>query len=264
MHGTDHKSLRHQAERQHADRIKRHAGGQADMREDKAIADREVRKGFAEHDSQLHEGKKTHLKLRDGGHAEGGAAKKRLDRPGRRKRADGGGADADATALTRAVDAGLAKSLNPEPGQPRARGGAAHGKGKKGGHVNVIVATGAGQDRPVPVPVPVGGGMPPHPPMAPTPGPPMGGPMAGPPPGGMPPGMPPGGGGLPMGLAARPPMPGAGPGMPPIRARGGRINDAGEAHGKELADHSMAGASSGMGRLAKAKIHTADANAAGD
>ncbi len=249
----DHRSLRQQAELSHHERIRHYAdGGAADARQDRIA----VARGIHAHERHDHPGKPL-TKLADGGRAEGGAAPKRLDRPGRKRRDDGGATDA----MQRAVSAGLAKSFaddaNKTPG--RARGGRSP---HKGGHVNVIVATGSpqGQDRPVPVPVPIGG--PPRPPM-PPPGPP---PMAGPPPGAMGPGggppmMPPGAG-MPPGLA-RPPMGGM---MPPgMRADGGRA-EAGEAHGKDVAFEMTAGAGSGLGRLAKMKMNAGvkSAAAAGD
>lgn len=334
----DHRSLRRDAESGYADRMKRHAGGNADAHQDKAIADTEVKKAFGQHDNQLHDGKKTNLKLKEGGCVDGGSSKRRLDRGGHvRKRADGGSTDDPANmALTRAVNAGLAEKLNPEAG--RARGGKA-GKGSKGSHVNVIVA-GGGDKQPMPIPVPVGAGPggPPMPPRPPMPPPGAMGPGGPPMMGGGPPMMPPGaGGGLPPGLV-RPPMPGMGgpPGMPPMRkdggsararggraaggvvaeapipedrksvspkeplkenpfeeemnwppmkpmkdqsdrpemskanrggaarARGGGVNDAAQAHGKELAVSMVDGARSGEGRLAKSKMKIEDAAAAGD
>lgn len=267
---TDHRSIRRQAEAEHAERMKRHAGGAEDARQDKEIADREIGRAFVQHDDQLHEGRKTKLKLKDGGHAEGRASRRRLDRVGhRRKRDTGGVADPGATAaLSRAVDAGLAQSINQAQGH--ANGGRAKGgKASKASHVNVIVAT-TPRDRPVPVPVPAPGGMPPRPPM-------MGGappmPSGAMPPGGMLAGMPPGAGagGMPMGLAGRPPMPGVMPGMPPVRARGGRAranggrtSEAAVAHGQDLAISMKAGSHSGEGRLAKAKLNARPAAFAGD
>lgn len=248
----DHRSLRHQAESQHGARIRAHAdGGAADARQDRIA----VARGVHAHEKHDHPGTAL-TKLANGGRAEGGAAPKRLDRPGRKKRDAGGSADA----MDRAVTAGLAQVLSEKKDAPaaRARGGRS---GKHGaGHVNVIVATGSpqGQDRPVPVPVPAAGmGGPPRPPMPPPgamgPGGP-GGP-GGPPPGmGGPPGMPP------PGLARPPMMP---PGMPPpgMRADGGRA-EANSPHGKEVAFKMKAGSSSGEGRAEKAKMKIEDANAA--
>lgn len=147
------------------------------------------------------------------------------------------------------ADGGRSMRRMDRPG--RASGGKAGGK-KAHTNVNVIVA-GKGEDRPVPVPVPAAGGAPPpHPPM--------------PPPGAMGPGgppmMPPPGAGMPPGLAGpRPPM--GPPGMP-MRARGGSVSDAAEAHGKELAEHLDAGAAGGLGRLEKSKMKIPNELAAGD
>lgn len=149
---------------------------------DRASDKKMVERAMHEHDVQQHGGKKTRLKLATGGAAiEGREAGGRLDRAGAGKK----------------------------------------GRGSKGNHVNVIVATppgggaGAGGDHPVPVPVPM------KPPMAAAPG------AGGPPPGGMPPRpMPPMGGG-----AGLPPAPIAGMGAAPppgpmIRKRGGRASAA--------------------------------------
>lgn len=210
----DHRSLRAQAERDHASKISNIRG---ESPSDEAADKKMIKRAFGEHDTQLHGGKRTKLELRDGGHCEGGRSAPRMDRPG------------------------------------RARGGKM-GKGKKGGStVNVIVASGKGEDRPVPVPVPAAGGAPPPRPPMPPPGamgpggPPMGGP----------PGM---GGGPPPGMmGGRPPM------MPPgmMRADGGGV-DASKPHGKDVAFRMKAGAGSGMGRLAKAKMPIPDEAAAGD
>ena len=93
----------------------------------------------------------------------------------------------------------------------RARGGRAHGKGKHGTHVNVIVAPQGGGAGAAPPPMP----MRPVPPV-----------IAGPPPGAPP--MPPPGAGGPPGappMGARPPMmPPGGPPMMPPRAKGGRVH----------------------------------------
>lgn len=48
------------------------------------------------------------------------------------------------------------------------------------------------------------------------------------------------------------------------RARGGGVNDAAQAHGKELAVSMVDGARSGEGRLAKSKMKIENAAAAGD
>lgn len=115
------------------------------------------------------------IKFKRGGAVHGEAAKRRLDRPMRMKRANGGDTPADRN------------DTFPEGVRmKRARGGKV-GKGKT--QINIIVGAGdKGQQPPPAVPVPVpalGGGMPPQ---MPPPRPPM--PMM--PPGGAP-GMPPGG-----------------------------------------------------------------------
>lgn len=134
---------------------------------------------------------------------------------------------------------------------PFGGGGKKKSKSGKGNTVNVIVASGGGEkERPVPIPVPAAG-PPPRPPMPPP------GPMGpGGPPGGPPMGGPPGAGGPPI-----PPRPI--PGGVPMRADGGAA-EAAKAHGKELAVHMKAGASSGMGRIAKSKLSCPDANAGTD
>lgn len=118
------------------------------IHEDAAEDAKMIEEGVHEHEAHDHPGKpKTKLKFKEGGHVEGHHAKHHLGK--------------------------------------RARGGST--KGKKGAHVNVIVAPQAAPSppHPVPVPMPAGGApaaaAPPRPPMAP--------PGAGmPPPGGMPPG----------------------------------------------------------------------------
>lgn len=276
-------------------------GGDVDSQHHKSPASdkvedaRMVRHAMAEHDSQLHPGKHTRLKLAHGGAAEGEKSRRRLDRGGR----SGG-----------------------------------HGK-SKASHVNVIVAPngggGEGGARPVPVPVPAAGGAPMPPPMPPPGMPPGGMPPGGPPrPMMPPPGAVPGGvpGMPPPGLRSRGgraghkdggrtkkqmggPMPGAvGAGMPMRRpmvapgrgapmapqglarpmmrpnvaampagvmrkeggrakhAEGGRIQEAAEAHAKEepKMPHMEAGARSAIGRLEKEKAFGGceDANAGRD
>ncbi len=128
-----------------------------DYKQDKALADREVRKGISEHEKQLHSGKKSRLKLAcggraDGGRAEGEAPKSRLDR------------------------------------KSRAHGGRNKGKEAKVA-VNVI---NAGSKPSMPMPPMGGAPMPPRPPMAPPQPPPPG--AAGAPPMPQRPPMPPQGG----------------------------------------------------------------------
>lgn len=154
-HAETHSSYKREAHRSHMEKTERLAmGGASDSAEDKAM----VRKAIRQHETHDHPGKgHTALKLKDGGHVDGKHSKARMDRPGRKHLATGGGA-------------GMGK------------------KDGKGNHVNVIVAGGQGAPRPVPVQVPVGGppgaGMGMAPPMPPRP------PMGPPPGGGMP--MPPG------------------------------------------------------------------------
>lgn len=136
-----------------------HLGRDKDESEDKDM----IKKAIDQHDDQLHGGKKTRLKLKHGGAAEGEKEAERMDRPKREHHAKGGAA------------------------------------GKKGGtKVNVIVMPSGHGDAPGGLaggPPPMGA-APPHPPMAPPPGampphPPMAPPGAmgagGPPPPGMPP-----------------------------------------------------------------------------
>ena len=119
-------------------------GGHTDKAADTAL----ISKAFSEHDNQLHGGKKTHLKLKEGGAVEGRATGGRLDK--------------------------------------MARGG--HKKGKPHVTVNVMnhpqqpispqippipVGLPAGGPRPMPAPPPMGAGGPPG-------GPPMGGGPMGP------------------------------------------------------------------------------------
>jgi len=198
-----HRSIRSHVETHHGRSTHRvhHILGRADGGvSDKAEDTRMIKRAMGEHDAQLHPGKHTRIKLRDGGMADGGASARRLDRGGR-------------------------------------------SKGHKGSHVIVNVSPGQEPARPMPVPVPAAGGAPmppPRPPMA--------------PPGMMPPGVPPTG----PGLGGMP------PGMPPMRADGGRLSEAGEAHGKKLAFKETAGARSGMGRLQKMRMPQHSERAAGD
>ena len=142
MKGTRH-GMNEKA-RHHLRRSGYKVGGHTDKAADVAL----IGKAFSEHDSQLHGGKKTHLKLRDGGAVEGLKTGGRLDK--------------------------------------MARGG--HKKGKPHVTVNVMnhpqqpispqippipVGLPAGGPRPTPAPPPMGAGGPPG-------GPPLGGGPMGP------------------------------------------------------------------------------------
>ena len=95
MAGHDHAALKRQAEREEAHKLHRMAGGgvHPDAKQDKILDDKEIKKAFSEHDKQLHGGKKTKLKLKDGGRVEGEHGRKRADKPSRhREKRDVGGA----------------------------------------------------------------------------------------------------------------------------------------------------------------------------
>lgn len=162
-HHEHHGHFRRQSARDHAKKVAHHMGhahgGSVDEMQDKAM----IKKAVHAHERADHAGSPlTKLKLKDGGHIEGGHHKKRLDRSG------------------------------------FAAGGKTKSKGKGGTHVNVIVAPKGGEGGgPGALPI-----APPRPPMAPPPGPPGGGPGMPPPgAAGMgpprPPMMPPGAGGPP-------------------------------------------------------------------
>lgn len=223
-----HASLRSKSTQQHSAklaRIKRADGGRTDAAQDARM----VGKGIHQHDTQLHPGKHTKVKLKTGGPVAGAKVKPRLDRPGR---AAGGRA-------------------------AFAKGGKTKGKGST--HVNVIVAPQGGGEKPgmaSGLPPPPGGGGVPHPPPPPMP----------PPPGAGGPGMPPPGGG-PMagGMPPRPPMGPAGPGMPPppMRAKGGRVEKKAGGRTKRAPGGMVpmnAGGKSGEGRLEKLKDYGKDAD----
>lgn len=191
---ADSETMEHFRKQSHADhqkKVRHHAGGDADMRDDAKM----IAEAVHEHEANMHKGvKETKIKFRkraDGGAAEGDSAKRRHDRP---RRAAGGGSST---------------------GAKKSSGG--KGDGKHGARVNVIIAP---QHPPMGGPGgPPGGGLPvPGGAMGPArpPGPPV------PPP--MPP-MPPGGGGMPPGgMPPRPMPPGAGgPPMMPPRKAGGRV-----------------------------------------
>jgi hypothetical protein len=287
---------RAESERSHGERIghilRAHGGGVEDEKDDKKL----VREGVHAHERHDHPGEKL-TKLRAGGEAEGHAGKRRMDRPGRHKRADGGkvssvwrkaedgegasagpgkekdrgpesGRDAAGKEWAATMHAEQKRDVDEYAKERLANGGRAHrARGGKSGHgkashVNVIVAPGQGPARPVPVPVPAAGmgGPPPMArPLMPPPG--AGGPpMAGGP--GLPGGMPPGG---PM-----PPRPGMGAPMPMaggLRKDGGGIKEAGELHPpfRDMVDM-HAGSHGGIGRLEKTKDakRTHNAAVAGD
>lgn len=166
-----HEKFRDQGKRDHESKLHKlggHSGTQhvsdADIKQDKALIDKQVRKAMGQHDHELHGGKHTRLKLATGGAAMGDSAKPRADR----------------------ANGGRSKS-----------GGSSHGKGHTS--VNVIVAPQGGGGAPMPQGMPPhppmmppaggpppGAGLPPPPPRPPMP------PGAGGPPGmgAPPPGMP--------------------------------------------------------------------------
>jgi hypothetical protein len=81
----NHGTFRKQAERDHAAKLRHHTDG--DVKQDKAL----IKEAFAEHDKELHPGKHTRLKFKDGGHVEGEKKAKRLDRAtGGRTKSKGG------------------------------------------------------------------------------------------------------------------------------------------------------------------------------
>jgi hypothetical protein len=139
MEHHDHASTRRHAREEHGRRvheIRRAEGGRTDEEQDARM----VNLGVHEHEGAMHPGKpKTKLKLADGGCADGGRSRRRMDRA------------------------------------HRAMGGRSGHMGRgKGSHVNVIVAPGQGPARPVPVPVPAAGaGGPPMLPSRPPMGPPV-------------------------------------------------------------------------------------------
>lgn len=162
-----------------------------DREEDKRQIDHEVRKAFGQHDTQLHDGKKTRLKLRRGGVAEGESTRHRLDRASGGRARKGGKGHTSVNVI-----------VAPQGG---AGAGAAGGLPGTMPHPPIMPPAGPpmGGAGPLPPGAMPPGMMPPRPPMMPPPG------AGGPPPpgmGGPPPGLPPG-------------MP---PGMP-LRKRGGRI-----------------------------------------
>jgi hypothetical protein len=86
-----HAALRRQSSKHHSEKLHRMSGGRAN---DEAQDKRMVERAISQHESHDHAGEpKTKLKLKTGGRAEGGPAKMRLDRPGRKKggRTKGGG-----------------------------------------------------------------------------------------------------------------------------------------------------------------------------
>lgn len=150
-----------------------------------------IRDAVHRHESRLHPGEKE-TKLKHGGVALGKKARHRLDKPGRKRRADGGGVDDPISPDDLSDDKRrqMDDALNSLGQVKRAKGGRVKGNG--GVHVNVMVAPKSGPQMP-------GMGLPPGPMPAPGPV----GALGGAPPG---PGLPPGG-------------------PPPImRKRGGRVH----------------------------------------
>ena len=80
-----HASLKRMGRANSVAKLHRMTGG--DVSQDRAL----VRKAMAEHDTQMHGGKHTKLKLKEGGKVHGKASKPRGDRPGRRAHRDMGG-----------------------------------------------------------------------------------------------------------------------------------------------------------------------------
>lgn len=268
-HHHDHAAMKSQGERDHKEKAKHLCSGGMNGG---GKVEHQIGKAIAEHEAHDHPGKpKTKLKLKDGGHVEGKAGRKRLDRPSRRHRDMGGpmpptqaGAatpqptPAQLQQLQQMMAAKGAMGGAPAP-QMQKKGGRTEdhkkrehhagggkvgkGKDKKGGnHVNVIIAGGhpggAPGGPPGMPPAGLGAAPPPHPPMPPMPPPGAGGPP------GMPPKpmMPPGGGGP--------------PGMPPgMHNAGGRV---GRKDGGCLTGD--AGAASGLGRMAKVKSYGTKSN----
>lgn len=235
----DHASHKRHAERHEHEKLKHLAhGGHMDAKEDKILADHEIKKAIKEHDAQQHEGKKTHLKLKHGGEVEGHHGKhKRLDRATRKR---GGRLMSEGGSSINGVREHDHKGSEEHPEERKkggracyAEGGSVKKKGgEKGNHVNVIIAGGHPGAGVPPGGMPPGAGMaPPRPPMAPPPG------AGAPPPGMMKPPMapPPGAGGL--------------PGMP-MRSHGGRTE---RKIGGRLALDEAAGG--GAGRLEKIKSY---------
>jgi hypothetical protein len=72
----NHASYRKQADKDHAEKMRHHAGKVSDRAQDEAM----IKKAIDQHDDQLHGGKKTRLKFKGGGHVEGTEKKARLDR----------------------------------------------------------------------------------------------------------------------------------------------------------------------------------------
>lgn len=197
----------------------------SDEKMDKSL----IKKAIGEHDKQLHRGKHTKIKLKDGGSVEGKKPKHHMHRA--KKRAEGGRMAPDSGPEEKRMkednygaghfmwraDGGRTDGMS-----EKKKGG---GKGSKGHHTTInVISSPPAQNRPIPVPVPVGGGAgglaAPRPPLAP------------PPIAGGPPGMPP----RPIGA----PGMGGAPLMP--RARGGRTVKL------------TGGAGSGEGRLEQTKF----------
>lgn len=205
-HVESHAELRERAHSGHSERLRERGGhsdgghiSHEDMKADKKEIDGEVRKAFGQHDAQLHGGRKTRLKLKAGGVAEGKSTHHRLDRASGGRAKKGGKGHTSVNVIV----------------APQGGAGAAGAPGMPPGIAPHPMMPPAGPPMGGAGALPPGPGLPPG--MPPRP------PMAGPPPGGPPPGMAPPGG--------MPPRP---PGMMnrggrTHRASGGKLGHDGEA-----------------------------------
>ena len=71
-------SMKHKGKADHREQLEHHV--RADGGKGPPVTKHAIARAIEEHDEQLHDGKKTHLKLSHGGHVEGQKAGKRLDR----------------------------------------------------------------------------------------------------------------------------------------------------------------------------------------